>query len=734
MLEKTLLEEIKNQFVQNEKMDLNKYEEDVLNSIKEGMSDDEIYNIMILRSLERVSMEEPDWTYVASKVFLDKLYKEAKKNRGDLSFSKLIDILIEKGIYNKNVFSKYTDDEIKELEQTIDFEKDKLLTYLGLKTLADRYLAVDHDENVYELPQERFMVIAMELMQDENKDKRLGYVKEAYWALSNLYMTVATPTLANSGKTYGQLSSCFIGTMEDDLLNIYDANTDLARLSKAGGGLAVYMGKVRSKGARIKGFKNKSSGVISWMKNLNATAVAVDQLGTRKGSIAVYLDVWHKDIRDFLDSKLNNGDERKRTHDLYHGVCIPDLFMKQVEKRGKWYLFDPHEVRQVMGWSLEDFYDEVDDGEFTKRYWQCVNDDRLTLKEEVNAIDIMKRIMISCLETGTPYLFFRDTVNRMNPNKHKGMIYCSNLCSEICQNMSPTMTVEETLDGDEIIIRKKAGDFVVCNLSSISLSKAVKDGVLERLIPIQVRMLDNVIDLNQDKIEVKQAVRTNQKYRAIGLGTSGYHQLLANVGIQWETDKAVEFSDKLYEKIAFLAIKASMELAKEKGTYPLFEGSEWHTGKYFERRGYDSPEWLQLKEEVAKYGIRNGYLMAVAPTGSTSFISNSTASIDPIFKKEYVEVKRGFRIPVVVPDLSPKTMWYYKPAHQIDQLWSVKQNAARARHIDQSISFNIYVPANIHARKLLEIYMESWKSGVKTIYYTRTASTMEIEDCESCSS
>lgn len=576
------------------------------------------------------------------------------------------------------------------------------------------------------------MMIAMTLLAEEPKEKRLQLVEEAYWALSNLYMTVATPTLANAGKSYGQLSSCFIDTIADDLRSIYDSNTDISTLSKNGGGIGVYLGKIRSRGSDIKGFKGVSSGVIPWMKQLNNTAVSVDQLGQRQGAIAVYLDVWHKDIFPFLDAKLNNGDERQRTHDLFTGICIPDLFMEQVEKRGDWYLFDPHEVRSVMGFSLEDYFDEEKGaGSFREKYWACVNHPDLS-HELVPAIEIFKSIMISQLETGTPYMFYRDQVNRLNANHHKGMIYCSNLCTEITQNMSPTLLEEETVQDGKILIYKKPGDFVVCNLSSISLAKSVMDDVLERVINIQVRMLDNVIDINE--IPVLQAQITNKNYRGVGLGTFGWHHLLALKGIKWESEEAVEYCDALYETIAFLTINASLELAKEKGAYPYFEGSDWCTGQFFEKRQYNGERWDNLAEEVKQNGIRNGYLMAVAPNSSTAILAGSTASVDPIFRLEYSEEKKDYKIPVTAPDLSAETMWFYKTAYNIDQHWSIRQNARRQRHIDQSISFNFYVTNNIKAKALLDLHMDAWKSGLKTTYYVRSTSSSEFDECESCHS
>ncbi|MFP8640591.1 ribonucleoside-diphosphate reductase subunit alpha [Priestia aryabhattai] len=731
------IERLKKEFTQ---LDFSLYEEKVIQTVtvKENMTDEKVANVLILAALERISMEEPDWTYVAADVYLNELYRKAADSRGyDKkekygSFYQLIQELTKIGIYNKQLLKTYTEEEINEIASVIIPERDRLFTYIGLMTLADRYLATSHDKRVYELPQERFLIIAMTLMSQEKKENRTALVKEAYWALSSLYMTVATPTLSNAGKSYGQLSSCFIDTIDDSLRGIYDSNTDLATLSKNGGGIGVYLGHIRSRGSDIKGFKGVSSGTIPWMKQLNNTAVSVDQLGQRQGAIAVYLDVWHKDIFSFLDARLNNGDERQRTHDLFTGVCLPDLFMEKVEAREDWHLFDPHEVRTLMGYSLEDFYDEEEgSGSFRTHYAECVNNEQLS-RETVPAIEIFKRIMLSQLETGTPYMFYRDTVNRANQNRHAGMIYCSNLCTEITQNQSTTVVTEEITEDGKIIITKNPGDFVVCNLSSINLARAVTEDVLERLIPIQVRMLDNVIELND--LPVLQAKLTNQKYRAVGLGTFGWNHLLALKKIAWETDEAVAYCDELYEQISYLTVQASMNLAKEKGAYPLFKGSDFESGAYFETREYTSEAWNELRNEVQSNGIRNGYLMAVAPNSSTSIIAGSTASIDPIFRKFYSEEKKNYKIPVTAPDLSPATNWYYKSVYLIDQHWSIKQNAKRQRHIDQSISFNLYVQNDIRAKELLDLHMTAWKEKLKTTYYVRSTSSEVIEECESCHS
>ncbi|WP_368737766.1 ribonucleoside-diphosphate reductase subunit alpha [Bacillus sp. EB106-08-02-XG196] len=719
-----------------------------------------IYEQSLTYALNQISMSDPNWTFLAANLYLQELYRNASNSRGYKpeekygDFYTLIDELTKIGIYSEDLLQDYSKEEIQLLGAEITSEGDHLFNYIGLFLLADRYLAKDYEGKLYELPQERFMIIAMTLMRKEQKGNRLNLVKEAYWALSNLYMTVATPTLSNAGKSYGQLSSCFIDTVEDSLDGIYLNNWDIARLSKDGGGLGVYLGKVRALGSDIKKFKGNSSGVVPWIRLINDTAVSVDQLGQRQGAIAVYLDVFHKDIMNgFLDLKTNNGDERRKAHDIFTGVSIPDLFMKKLEEVdengrsvGEWHTFCPHQVKQMIGWKdlegnplgLEDFYDECDIKFFTEKYEEAVNHPLLPRKT-YRAMDIMARIMISQLETGTPYMFYRDEVNRQNPNKHvrgngRTSIFCSNLCTEIAQNMSATTIVKEYKDEDgNIVIVRKPGDFVVCNLSSINLPKAVKGNVLERLIPIQMRMLDNVIDLNT--ISVGQAEVTNKQYRPVGLGTFGWHHLLAIEGIFWESDQAVEYADRLYQDIAFLTIRSSMELAKEKGSYPKFEGSEWQSGQYFERKGYKTNRWNQLMEEIGRYGVRNGWMMAIAPNSSTAKIGGSTDGIDPLYAVEYAEEKKNFKFKVTAPDLDHNSYSFYRRTrHVLDQNWSILQNAARQRHIDQSISFNLYVRHDIKAIELLNLHMQAWKQGLKTTYYVRSTSQTEIEECEACQS
>ena len=722
---------------------------------KDAVNADDLVDHLIREAEARVDLAAPEWEYFAARLYLRRLYKRASRNRfydAEQKYGSYVGLqesLADRNIYSNDILRAYSKEELQEAGRMIEPERDKLFAYNGLYLLATRYLATDNSRAVFELPQERWLTIALYLMQDEygpgkgGRERRMQLVGEAYWALSNLYMTVATPTLQNAGKIGGQLSSCFIDTIDDSLQGIYDSNTDIARVSKGGGGVGAYMGYVRSSGSSIRGVANSSGGVVPWIKQLNNTAVSVDQLGQRKGAVAVYLDIWHRDIEAFLDLRLNNGDQRLRAHDVFTSVCIPDIFMEAVERRGDWYLFDPHEVKRIKGWYLQDFYDEKKgdaNGTFRRKYEEVVADERIG-RRTVKAIDIFKRIMVSQLETGNPFMFYRDEVNRKNPNKHAGMVYSSNLCTEILQNMSPTRLMQEIISGNQIVTTKQAGDFVVCNLSSVNLGRAVLPqagqgdlitDVLERLIPIQVRMLDNVIDLND--LPVPQATITNRKYRAIGLGTFGWHHLLAQKGIHWNTPEAEDYSDALYERINYLTIQASMELAKEKGTYPVFNGSDWHTGAYFRDRDYNAPAWLDLSAQVAVNGVRNGWLLAVAPNMSTAQIAGSTASIDPIYSAFYYEEKKDYRRPVAAPGLSLETWPYYeKGAYKVDQFASVRQNARRQRHVDQAISFNLYVPSTIRASTLLELHMTAWREGIKTTYYVRS-NDIDIAECEWCSS
>ncbi len=689
-----------------------------------------IQETLIKVANEKVSIKYPDWTFVAARLLLHHLYKESSLQRGSPygNFRSLVSKLVDEGRYDGRVLNEYTEMDFDMFEKAIIPERDLLLSYPGLKHLIDRYSIHSKDGKWFELPQDTFMGVSIYLALAEKPESRVYWALKFYEVLSNLYITMATPTLAQARRPSGQLSSCFIDTPDDSISGIFDGLTSFAKISQNGGGMGVYLGHVRALGSSIRDYAGVGSGVIPWVRLYNDTAVSVNQLGQRAGAVSIWLDIWHKDVIDFLDLKTNNGDERRKAHDVFPGLCVPDIFYETLSKGEKWYLMDPHEIRTKKGWALEDSWGD----DFNKRYHECIQDGSIS-KVEINSLELMGLILKSLYESGGPFIMNRDTVNRLNPNKHTGMIYSSNLCTEITQNQSSTIRTSNTQVDGEIVSKFKVGDMVVCNLSSINLGRTNTPDLLSEVIPVQVRMLDNVITLNN--LPVPQATVTNMKYRAIGIGVSGYHQLLVQNGIDWESEEHVKFADRLFEEINYHAIRASCDLAAERGAYPLFKGSDWETGDYFEMRNYNDWKWTKLASDVREKGIRNGYLMAIAPTGSTSVIAGSTATVDPIFKPVFTEEKKGFIIKRVAPDLNMDNIHLYKEAHSIDQEWSIKAAAARQRHLDQSQSLNLYATETMDETSFLNLYYNAWKLGVKTIYYFRNFTKEEEpvkEECESC--
>ena len=716
-----------------------------------GQDADARLGALIRAAVELTSQEAPRWEMIAARLldlsFMRRL-AATRRELGIASFGELVRYLTERGLYGDYILASYSVSELEEAAAFMVSERDELFAYSGLDLLISRYVIRAHDHTPLESPQEMFLGIALHLAMNEEPTQRLAWVKRFYDMLSKLEVTMATPTLSNARKPDHQLSSCFIDTVPDSLVGIYRSIDNFAQVSKYGGGMGMYLGKVRATGGSIRGFEGVAGGVIRWIRVINDTAVAVDQLGMRQGAVAVYLDAWHRDLPEFLNLRTNNGDDRMKAHDVFPAVCYPDLFWRMAEESldQDWHLICPHDILQVKGYALEDFYGD----EWERRYRDCVADPRIS-KRRILIKDLVRLILKSAVETGTPFAFMRDAVNRANPNGHEGVIYCSNLCTEIAQNTSAIEEVTRevvTEDGDTVVVTTtRPGDFVVCNLASLSLGRlpVEDDETMGRVIETAVRALDNVIDLNFYALPYARI--TNHRYRSIGLGVSGYHHMLARRGISWESEDHLAFADEVFERINYHAIRASERLAEERGAYGLFEGSDWQTGAYFAKRGYcslsgevakvregamGSERWGELAEAVARNGVRNAYLLAIAPTSSTSILSGTTPGIDPIMRKFFLEEKKGSMLPRVAPELSPRTYWYYKPAHYIEQTWSVRAAGVRQRHIDQAQSMNLYITNDYTLRQVLRLYLEAWRRGVKTIYYVRSKS-LEVEECESCS-
>jgi len=767
-----------------EGVDYTELELDAKLQFRDGITTAEIQETLIKTAVDKIDIDRPNWTFVAARLFLYDLYHRVT---GFTGYNHLRDYFKKAeaaGRILPGLKEKY---DLDDLNSYIKPQRDLQFTYLGIKTLYDRYLIKDRENNPIELPQQLFMGVAMFLAQNETnynsipkedrenvkndpKSIRGYWAKKFYDVISKFEVMVATPTLSNARTTRHQLSSCYVGSMNDNIEGIFDDFKEMALLSKYGGGIGWDVSKIRALGSFIDNHKNAAGGVIPWLKITNDIAIAVDQLGTRKGAIAVYIEPWHMDILDFLDLKKNSGEERRRAHDLFPALWIPDLFMKRVEKDELWTLFDPYEVQD-----LTNLYGE----EFEKRYIEYENDPNIT-KEKIKAKELWKKILLEYYETGNPFLCFKDNANKRNQNKHSGIIRSSNLCTEIFQNTEPNhykvkVTFEddtylmfeededvEVKQGDIKIVKKAkkitsldtindkkvyivekvavSGKTAVCNLASINLSKVNTPEKIKEVVPIAIRMLDNVIDLNF--YPVRKTKDTNLKNRAIGLGAMGEAELLATKGIFWGSEEHFKLIDEIFEGISFNAIKASVELAKEKGSYPEFEGSNWSKGilpidtaneeakKLVERDLFRAMEydWESLRKEVKK-GIRNGYLMAIAPTSSISILTGTTQTIEPVYKKKWYEENLSGLIPVVVPNLNVNTYMFYTSAYELDQRVLVKAAAIRQKWIDQGQSLNIFITTDKASGKYLnDIYMLGWKLGLKSFYYLRSQSPEIKED------
>ncbi len=736
----------------------------------DGMSSSDIQDALIKTAIEKIDIDVPNWTFVAARLFLFDLYHKVGRATNGIKgeaychIKDYIKIAQDAGRMIPSLEEGY---DLEDLNSYIDQSRDFQFNYLGIKTLYDRYLIKDRNSEPIELPQHMFMGIAMFLAQnEENKQQR---AKEFYDVVSKFEVMLATPTLSNARTNRHQLSSCYIGSSPDNIEGIFDGYKEMALLSKYGGGIGWDWNQIRSLGGAIDGHKSAAGGTVPFLKITNDIAIAVDQLGTRKGAIAVYLEPWHMDISDFLDLKKNSGEERRRAHDLFPALWICDLFMQRIVDDSHWTLFDPCEVKDLS---------ELHGDAFEKRYVEYENDDSIT-KERIKAKDLWKKILTSYFESGSPFLCFKDNANRANPNAHAGHIRSSNLCTEIFQNTNPnsykiklefedgTITTHEeeelikvdtgivkkankvtaldSIGGKKIFIVEKEktdGDTAVCNLASINLSKIHTKEDIERVVPTAIRMLDNVIDLNFYPLRKVKA--TNLKSRSIGLGVMGESQMLAEEKLVWGSNEHFKKIDSVMEAISYNAIKSSSDLAIEKGVYPTFDGSNWSKGimphdhapqavnalvnKDLFDAGYD---WDSLREKVKKDGMRNGYLMAIAPTSSISILVGTTQAIEPVYKRKWYEENLSGLIPVVVPKLSPETWSYYTPAYEVDQLDIVKAAAVRQKWIDQGQSTNIFLSLDKASGKYMhQIYTLAWQLGLKSTYYLRSQSPEAANDVE----
>lgn len=719
--------------------------EDISTALKKYIVDEihtsDINKLMVKAAVNLISMENIHWQFIAGRFLTIDLYKKASRERNielkDLytpkAFADFVKEYVDAGRYYEDFFKYYSMEDILKAGEYLVPERDMEYGYTTLLMLNKRYLC-NPNKIVKEIPQYMYLAVALFLAIPEKKENRLKIVKEIYEATSSQKLSLATPTLMNARRKFHQLSSCFVLNADDDLRSIYHNVENIAQISKFGGWVWTYLGNIRSRWGVIRWVKWVSGGIIPWIKVINDTAIAVNQLWARAGAVSITTDIRHRDIYDFLALQTETGDMRSKSFDIFPAVSMPDLFMKRVEEWGKRTLFDPKEVWDVTWRKMQDNFNE----EFEKFYIECENNNKLELKKEVDAKDLFKTFLKVVVETWMPYVFFRDESNKMNPNKHAGNVYSSQLCTEIIQNTSPSTFVEEEDNNWEVTLKYKMWDTVVCNLASLNIAKVNTKEEMEKIIPISMRVLDNVIELNL--FPIKEAKATAEQYRSVWLGFLGLAEYLATNKMMYDSKEAREATDDLFENYAYHVIKASNDLSKERWAYPLFEWSDWSKwiilGKdenWFKENSKYSDKRSELISNIKEKWLRFSYHMSPAPNTSTANVVGTTAGLLPIYKKYFVYTDNVAPSVNVAPKLSLGNTWFYKEYVNMKMPEVIDMIGTVQKWIDQSISFEwIIDPSNTSPKDLYNYYMQAWKWGIKTVYYVRSM-TLDVKECASCS-
>lgn len=732
--------------------------EEILREIKDyvfdGISTRKINDALVM--IFRAKIEtEPEFSFLASRVLLNNIYKnvlgvyEFGDNFEEL-YKEKFRRKIKEGIEQNRFSEKLLEFDFERLSSEMVIGRDGNLRYLGIQTLYDRYLMRNYDQDIIEVPQYFWMRVAMGLaFKEEDPDQK---AIDFYNLISELRFVPSTPTLFHSGTPHSQMSSCYLLTCQDELDNIFKSVGDVARLAKWSGGIGIDWTSIRATGAMIKSTNVNSQGVVPFLKILDSTTAAINRSGKRRGATCAYLEVWHYDFEDFLELRKNTGDERRRTHDLNTASWIPDLFMERVLQNKNWTMFSPDEVTDLHDLSGKQFKSRYEE------YERMAREGRLRTWKEISALRLWRKMVTMLYETGHPWMTFKDPCNIRSPQDHVGVVKSSNLCTEITLNTS-------------------RDEFAVCNLGSVNLPVHVVNGQVDKkmlgeTVNLAMRMMDNVIDLNFYPTE--EARNSNMSHRPVGLGIMGLQDLFYKLNLNFDSDDAVRLGDELVEFISWNSILSSSKLSMERGTYPSYKGSKWDRGlfpvdtlKILENER-DTPldkelelggklNWDEVREHVARHGMRNSNCMAIAPTATIANISGAFPSIEPIYKNLYVKSnlsgeftiinhylvselkKRGFwndevrkkikqndgsirQIPGIPEDIRDK----YKSAFEIDPFWLVRHAAHRGKWIDQSQSLNIFTDSK-SGEFISGIYLKAWKMGLKTTYYLRTLGASAVE-------
>ncbi|ELR96815.1 ribonucleoside-diphosphate reductase subunit alpha [Gloeocapsa sp. PCC 73106] len=692
--------------------------------LRDGVTTREIQENLIRCALEMCSPSEPDWRYVAGRLHIWSLWKDTLVKRGYLydDYQKTVTNKVATGEYDERILS-YSPAELTEAGSWIKADWDTDYDYAGAVLLTSRYL-LDN-----ELPQEALLSACLLLALPETPETRLYWAKQFYQAIASRQISLATPILANLRTSTGSLTSCFITAMDDNLESIFNEVTNTARISKSGGGVGVNCSRIRATGSWVMGKKNASGGVIPWIKILNDTAIAVNQGGRRAGAVTVSIDIWHLDVPEFLEMQTENGDQRRKAYDVFPQLVITDEFMRRVVNAQDWTLVDPYEVKTQFGIELATLWG----AEFEHWYQKIENSlgEKITLYKRINARELFKLIMRAQVETGLPYLAFKDTINRANPNQHEGYIPAVNLCTESFSNVIP---------GDKAHC---------CNLLSLNLAN-LEISEIPHLCRLGVRILDNTIEISEPPFAA--AKNHNQHYRTIGVGCMGLADWLAKRQLSY---RHLEEINILFEEIGYWCTQASLELAQARGAYPGFPGSQWSLGNligakpvsWYLDNAQHKQRWVQLSQDIQQFGIRNSHITAIAPNTSSSLVQGCTASVLPAYSRFFYDKWAKGTVPIAPPFVNDY-YWYYQENKALDQQQIVKAIAAIQQWIDTGISmeliFNlnqgVYYPDQpdkaLKAKDIFDTLILAWQEGCKAIYYIRTVQKDDFKDssdqCTSC--
>jgi ribonucleoside-diphosphate reductase alpha chain len=690
--------------------------------LRNGITTREIQDNLIHCALELCNVDDTDWRYVAGRLLMWSLWKDTLVNRGYTygNYPQTVRSFVDSGKYDPRILV-YSQQELEDAGEWINSDWDLDYDYAGAVLLTNRYLLP------LELPQEAFLTCALLLASVESPENRLTCAKQFYTAIALRKISLATPILANLRVPNGSLTSCFIVSIDDSLESIFGEITNTARISKNGGGVGVNVSRIRATGSWVMGKNNASGGIIPWIKLLNDTAIAVNQGGRRAGAVTVSVDIWHLDVPEFLEMQTENGDQRRKAYDVFPQLVIPDEFMRRVVNKEDWTLVDPYEVRLNFGVELAELWGE----EFEQIYQQIEASlgDKITLYKRVNARELFKHIMRAQVETGMPYLAFKDTINRANPNKHDGYIPSVNLCTESFSNVRPDTYAH------------------CCNLVSLNLAN-MDDQEIESLCSLSVRLLDNTIELTNPPFS--DAKNHNDRYRTIGVGCMGLADWLAKRDLQYSNLREIS---NLFEDIGYYCTHASMTLAKERGAYGAFSGSDWSKGlligskpvEWFLNHAYSGPRWQKLAEDIQQYGIRNSHITAIAPNTSSSLVQGCTASVLPVYSRFFYDKWAKGTVPIAPPYISQK-FWFYRENKSFDQKQVVSAISTIQQWIDTGISmellFNlnegVYFPQDperaIKAKDIFETLVLAWEKGCKAVYYVRIVQrdNFKEEGCDFC--